>query len=143
LVVAAAVFRPIATVSFLTGLIAGAVLVVLVATPEQRQRIAHVRPVLAPPLLFLVVAMTVTVSAVTLEAIDPERLPVVTLNTLNEGKVTGDLIVFANGTWYLAGPRHEIIAVDSRELRSATIYPRRGSWHLRQETLPQVILHSL
>lgn len=81
----------------------------------------------APALVVMLVAIAFSASSLFLELVDPPPLPTVTLQSTPGGAVSGSLITFADGTWYLGAPHGRILAIDSRDVLRATIASSRPS----------------
>ncbi len=116
------------------GVAAGFVL--FMALPSGRRFRPRVR--FSPALVVISFAVGLGAASLCLELVDPAPLPSVSIETAGGGRTTGLLVTFADGTWYVAEPKHQLVAVDSRQVLRATILPGHRS-HLRQESLVHLL----
>jgi hypothetical protein len=78
-----------------------------------------------PTGVIVATAALIAAIAISLDAyFAPAKLPTATVQLANGQTRSGPFIAFAEGIWFLAAPGHRFVAIDERDIRSASIARR-------------------
>jgi hypothetical protein len=140
IVLVGAIVRPVLTGGYAVG-VATAMLVIVLAAPEGQRRWLFRRSSsvrIRPALVLAAIISALGTSAIIFEFLSPSPLPAATLSVSTGSPVTGDLIVFGDGTWYLTARHGQIQAIDGRTVTSALIVVGRRRSDVQQQDLFQL-----
>jgi hypothetical protein len=87
----------------------------------------------------MLAVLLVGATALTVDLISSPPLSTVSLHTATEGVISGPLVTLADGTWYLGGRHHRLLAIDVSQVRSAVVTANHSRHDPADENVIQLI----